>query len=844
MRLPRTVAGLLILLSALPHASATAPVPVFTEDFEHAAAGAGIQTGQGIGNSRCFRSDADGPYAPSPEDAKAALDALRTPRSLTVTGWLRAKADAKPGAHQTILSCPGSLSLLMHGQYQGRLGLVLHRHDDGRAHYVWSSWFSPFLTDDTWVFFAITYDAARKKDNVAFYVGTPDRSVTLDSTATLPGGPVLPGAAKALVIGGAAETLTSHFHGLLDNLRLFVAGDDTPSAALTLEQVEAIRRQDLGLTVAAATQPSTRPSTPVTATRGLRAVAVDVLDRVFPDRMPTGAATAEPIHVPRNAVACFQFGVHSETGGTLRCEIESVSSPGSKPSAYATKVYELLPVPVEANNNGGSRTQVGVRPPGTWLNALVREAPFEVAEVLVSRDEMQLRPGRTTALLVEITVNADAAPGLYRHRLRLRHGTVEVVLPFSLVVRETVLPAEGGLSTTYWLSADPKDLTTDKPPLWWSEPHWQLLAAAGRTLHAFGQDSILTPLMNGPEPLIRTIRHSDGSTTFDFSRFDRWSELFLGLGFRRIEGQHIAGGHTLRMPPMQGGIYVWDADTGTKTPLITRESRNEAWLEFLPVFYRALGEHLANKGWIEHYSQCQMDEPHDLESYRQLTALAREHLPGARTQDAINSDPAKYSPFVDVHVFALTTLAKNQELAQQRRANGQSVWLYHCCSPYPPYPNRHLDESLVNSRLYPWLAHLLRADGYLYWAANMYRGADPYTSSIGPLPNGSQAPGHPPGDNWFFYPAPDGLRASLRMVAFREGLIDHRLVSLLAEREPDLARQIIADIARSATDHAKDPASFHAARKKLLDALARFPENTPTTQTPAESGRSPEAKAE
>ena len=121
------------------------------------------------------------------------------------------------------------------------------------------------------------------------------------------------------------------------------------------------------------------------------------------------------------------------------------------------------------------------------------------------------------------------------------------------------------------------------------------------------------------------------------------------------------------------------------------------------------------------------------------------------------------------------------------------MWLYHCCSPYPPFPNRHLDERLSDSRLYPWLAHLLDADGYLYWGANILRGADPYATSVGPLPNGSQDPGHPPGDNWTFYPGPDGLRPSMRMVAFREGLEDHSLVSgLFTGQYPDSVLRIAA----------------------------------------------------
>jgi hypothetical protein len=455
-----------------------------------------------------------------------------------------------------------------------------------------------------------------------------------------------------------------------------------------------------------------------------------------------------------------------------------------------------------------------------WRTSLVREAPFDVAEVMVQRNSLSLRPAQTAAILVDIAASRDAVPGVYRGTLRVScHGEVADA-GFAICVHSTVLPVDGWLSTTYWLSEQPRDLTSGDPPAWWSEEHWQLLVNAGRTLRAFGQDTIFTPIIDGKHPLIRTIRKTNGSFAFDYTLFDRWVETFLGLGYTRFDGHHTGGGHKMHMPPMMpAGVFVWDEVTRERSALFTKGQHVDDWLAFLATFYKDLYRHLKTQGWVERYVQCQMDEPHDLENYRKLADVARKHMPGVKTKDAINSHPERYSPLVDMHVFALSSLAYNRPLARTRRANGQSVWVYHCCSPYPPYPNRHLDERLTDSRLYPWLAYLLGADGYLYWAANRYRGADPYKTSIGPLPNGSQDPGHPPGDNWFFYPGPDGLLGSLRMVAFRDGLIDHRLVTLLAERDAELAGRIAKQIARSIVDYQTDAASFHVARRRLLSAL-------------------------
>jgi len=335
-------------------------------------------------------------------------------------------------------------------------------------------------------------------------------------------------------------------------------------------------------------------------------------------------------------------------------------------------------------------------------------------------------------------------------------------------------------------------------------------------MRSFGQDSILTPLIDYEEPLIQITLAADGTYRFDYTRFDRWVELFLRLGFRSFAGHHVS-----MMPSkwIYGGVSYVDEQTGEKHVLTERGNADPTWLAFIPVFYDSLYAHLEEKGWTKLYMQHQLDEPRDDDLYLKLAALARKHMPGVRTIDAINSRPATFSPLVDIQVFALTILAKQGKPADERRANGQAVWLYHCCSPYPPYPNRHLDERLSDSRLYPWLAYLLKAEGYLYWGGNVYRGADPYKSSIGPVPSGSQDPGHPPGDNWMYYPGPDGLVGSLRMLAFRDGILDHSLLARLAQIDRATADTVMQGIARDIRDYEKHPEAYHRARQQLLTAL-------------------------
>ena len=552
-------------------------------------------------------------------------------------------------------------------------------------------------------------------------------------------------------------------------------------------------------------------------TVALEAVPVDALDRVFPDRWPEEGEGAA-VHVPRNACASFQVAVRSESTTTCAIDVGMLQTPGGEELEAKVGTYHLLAVPVEANNNGGSKTAVGVEPRANWMASFIRKAPFEVAEVMVEAEEVALEPGRTEAVLVEVSVAGDAEPGRYSGAVTLSGGGEVVSVPLIVQVHDVTAPDDPLLDVHFWFWPEPENLTNVDIPEWWSERHWQLLEESGRTLRDFGQDTILTPLVNYPEPLIRTTRHADGSYSFDYTRFDRWVRMYQGLGFTCFAGHHI-----LMLPNelMFGGVWCIDEATGDKQRLVPEKDYREAWLEFIPSFYDSLQAHLDERGWNELYIQHQYDEPKDGELYRRLAAMTREHLPRVRTMDAINSQPATFSPLVDMQVFALSILGKEGDLAEQRRANGQSVWLYHCCSPYPPYPNRHLDERLPDSRLYPWLAHMLQAEGYLYWGANIYRGADPYKTSVGPVPGGSQDPGHPPGDNWFYYPSADGLIGSLRQVAFRDGLLDHALLGMLAERDAAAADEIVASIARTLTDYETEPRAYNRARRVLLEAVVR-----------------------
>ena len=321
---------------------------------------------------------------------------------------------------------------------------------------------------------------------------------------------------------------------------------------------------------------------------------VDSLDRVFPDRWPDTPATGT-LHTPRNASVPVQFAVKSDVEAACHVGVSPLRRADGTELAGKVQTYHLLAVPVEANNNGGSKTQVGVEPREAWMAAFIRQAPFEVAEVMLETDRLRLMPNRSESILVDVTIPADARPGTYSGTVDARAAGEALAVSISVQVHDVVIPNEPAFDTHFWFWPQPENLAREDPPAWWSERHWRLLEQSGRTLREFGQNVILTPLINYPEPLIQTIRRADGTCEFDFSRFDRWVRICDRLGFETFAGHHIWG---LPNDAMFGGVFVRDEVTGETERLLLKDYA-EDWLAFIPLFYDRLQAHLDERGWNE-----------------------------------------------------------------------------------------------------------------------------------------------------------------------------------------------------------------------------------------------------
>lgn len=596
-------------------------------------------------------------------------------------------------------------------------------------------------------------------------------------------------------------------------------------------KMKSIARIILGLTIFVAGQ---LRATDVKASRfdKLEVMLLNQDARIFTDRFPESKGAAHIIGVPRNYQLKFQLALRGQASQRISLKLTDLKNEAGEAFKGQLKIMQLLPVHVEGNTQGSLINRPGGPTPDSWKPYFIRIAPFDVFEVVqdFQDNKINLKAGVIAAYLLQLNILADCATGTYKGNLHIESQSGNQVVPFSFRVYKTVLPKNMALQSVHWLSADPQNLTSGAVPGWWSREHWELLKRAGRLLLINGDNMMFTPLINTAHPLIQTRIDDNKHISFDYSRFDRWVKTFQDIGFKYFDGQHLS--------VLENDLYLKNSRTGTNINF-NETAAGVNWFAFLEVFLKDFNNHLEKKGFKNIYIQHLYDEPGDLEKYKKYSELLKRCMPGTRCIDAINSNPGSFADLVDIQVFNLNgIILQKNKVVKSRLASHKDVWLYNCSSPYPPYPNRHLDLPLTENRLWPLLSYKYGATGYLWWAANLYRGvANEFQTSLGPSPSGT--PVHPPGDDWLYYRSPNGLIPSLRIMSFKEGMIDVTLLQLLAKTNPDKVQELTAELIHPGIElghnrpfkdylttadiykksYETEPVKFYDMRNKILDCL-------------------------
>ena len=344
---------------------------------------------------------------------------------------------------------------------------------------------------------------------------------------------------------------------------------------------------------------------------------------------------------------------------------------------------------------------------------------------------MTVEAGRYQSVYLTIRIPSDARAGVYEGSVTFHADQGDRALPLVLTVHPLTLPAERHLMVTEWFATN-KFTQFHGIPSTDSDAFYEMLSRYARNMADHRQNVFRIPL-----DLVRTTQRSDGTLTFDFSKFDRWAEVFWNAG---------------RMDLLETGFVARFRDDGwSSKEIVLRDFpvRDEAkgssitipGREFLPKLLPALEQHLRERGWLEKTVFHIADEPsnHNIMSWREASDFVHRHGPNLRRVDAIETPHCLDR--LEIWVPKLDHYATWQDAFTDARNQGYEMWFYTVgIFQGGSFPNKTVDVPLIQSRTLHWLNYRFGLKGYLHWGFNAWTD-DPF-----------EAPGQHRGDGWHVYP--------------------------------------------------------------------------------------------
>jgi hypothetical protein len=510
-------------------------------------------------------------------------------------------------------------------------------------------------------------------------------------------------------------------------------------------------------------------------------ICVDPLQKVF--RSATDLPPAEPeAHAAVGEYATIQFVFRSPAAVA---DLQAAVS-GDVPEA-AVRYVGYVKV---GRSYKGAPADVLKSADGTFPDPLLEDKTVAVAA-------NQNQP-------IWITVPAKT-PGVLQGKLTVRWQGGEIVRPFTVRVRNVKMNKPRLGITNWWFSdAERLSMLAGRKVEPFSGEYWKLIRQIADFMAQYRQNMVLISPLDLVQIGLKNEKYS-----FDFTRFDKTVQTFIDAGtIGRIEGGHIGGRSgnwnspfSVRVPEFSGGA----------TAFADKPATDAAARAFYSQFFTALSSHLAARGWNKIYYQHLADEPvnPNAASYRDLANLVREFAPGMRVIEATQTRALVGS--VDVWVPILNHYHKDYAFFLERQKAGDEVWFYTCCGPTGEYANRFIELPLIKTRLLHWINFRYGATGYLHWGFNHWHPAtSPFEETTFTWPGG---------DEWIVYPKDGKLLSSIRLEAMRDGIGDHELLSMLAEKDAVAARKMAAETILDFDRYDTDIAHFRALRRQLLDAL-------------------------
>jgi hypothetical protein len=363
-----------------------------------------------------------------------------------------------------------------------------------------------------------------------------------------------------------------------------------------------------------------------------------------------------------------------------------------------------------------------------------------------------------------VSIPPTAAAGTYNATLTVSTGGKKLhVLDVELNVQDRLLPppSEWAFHLDLWQHA-PAVARVQHVALW-SDAHFEALKDAMQPLANAGQKVITATLNKDPwnqqtydlyADMILWTKHVDGSWTYDYSVFDRWVELMMGLGINKTINCYS-------MIPWNNEFHYTDAASGEKT-VVRADPGSEAYELLWTPFLQDFTKHLKEKGWLEK-TNIAMDE-RSPEIMDVTVKLLQKVAPELGIALADNHKSYKRYPSIKDISVAAGAKVDTADIAF-RKAHGLVTTYYVCCADR--FPNMFTFSEPAEAVYSVWYATAAGYDGLLRWAYNWW--------TENPLLD-SRYIRFPAGDTYIIYP---DARSSIRFERLVEGIQDAEKIRIL-----------------------------------------------------------------
>lgn len=491
---------------------------------------------------------------------------------------------------------------------------------------------------------------------------------------------------------------------------------------------------------------ATAASADILKQEGVKAWGVDPATKVLRDALPPSPSAVVLLEGAKGEIVSGQAAIRSDADlKGVHCRVDCIE--GSPLNKIRLQWVRYLPV---------KRNSFGVP-----QDELIAKAPVELPDPFWEQSTIDIEKDKTQTVWIDAAVPRNTPAGSYEATLVFEWAAGKVSVPLRIRVWDFELPAERHQQVTNWFDFPSSAFKVAE----FSPGYWELLAKFAKIMVEHRQTCFRTYLS-----LIRTSYDKRRGYVCNFDNFDRWVKTFFDAGMDRIELFQV-GAVTTEVLDRDATIQPADlaVEVKNKTIKLTAEQKLRGVL-------RALEKHLKEKGWQKRAMMHVNDEPfiHLLPSYKYVANIARKEAPSLKLIEAIET--TGFGSALDVLVPKLNHMNLWWPYFQQAKKEGKEVWFYTCCHPLGRYPNRFIDQPLVETRLLHWISYLYGLDGYLHWGANWYApGYDP-TSEEG------VSEGLTLGDRAILYPGKDGPLGCIRWSAMRDGLQDFEYLRLLEVR--------------------------------------------------------------